>query len=551
MVNAYEEIVNRSSDYITLINRDYVYEIANDAYCNQIGRSRKEVIGRTVSEVWGQERFERAIQPNLDRCFAGEQVNYIDKFTFGEIERHIHVSFFPYTSEGETTHALVFSHDITRLSQVEDRLTSYEVRDPTTGLFNRHSMEIILDKELEQAQQSEGSPLRGLMFFKLEGLRPIVDLYGHETGDLILENTGLRALRNVRNSDYVFRFEGTEFTVLISSIRDRVELATTAMRIHDEIALPYQQGTSTLSVAPRIGIALFPDDAGTREELVRRAHLAMSDAVSRRTPYVFFDADLHRAVQGRIELGAELSEALKSRQLELYYQPIANPQGRVLGAEALLRWQHPRRGLVMPAEILPAAVETGLMVSIGRWVLFEACQQVKSWSDRTDLFVTVNMTAGEFLDPHMLESVRHAIERSGIRAAQIKLEITESEAMENPQEAIRRIRTLERLGVDVLVDDFGTGQSSLAYLRDFPARILKLDKSFTSDLDDLGTGHEFLRHVIAAMKSLSKIVVLEGVENRDEARAAARLSFDLLQGTFFGAPVPAAEFGSIVGRANR
>ena len=551
LVNAYEEIVNRSSDYITLINRDYVYEIANDAYCRQIGRSRDEVIGRTVSDVWGQERFERAIKPNLDRCFAGEQVNYIDKFTFGEIDRHIHVSFFPYTSNGQTTHALVFSHDITRLSQVEDRLTNYEVRDPTTGLFNRHSMEIILDKELEQAQQSPAGSLRGLLFFKLDGMRSVVDLHGHQTGDLILENTGLRTLRSLRNSDYIFRFEGTEFTVLITSIKDRVELATAAMRIHDEISLPYQQGTSTLSVAPRIGIALYPDDAQTREELVRCAHIAMSDAVLRKTPYVFFDAELHHAVQGRIALGAELGEALKNGQFELHYQPIVNARGQVVGAEALLRWRHPMRGLVLPGEILPAAGEAGVMVSIGRWVFFEACQQVKSWSEENDLFVTVNMTAGEFLDSHMLESVHHAIERSGIRASQIKIEITESEAMENPREAIRRIRALERMGVDVLIDDFGTGQSSLAYLRNLPARILKLDKSFTSDLDDPEIGHDFLRHVIAAMKSLSKIVLLEGVKNKNEARDAAALSFDLMQGMYFGAPVPAAEFSSLLKSTGR
>ncbi|HKJ85266.1 MAG TPA: PAS domain-containing protein, partial [Spirochaetia bacterium] len=173
-MNAYEEIVNRSTDYITLINRDFVYEIANDAYCRQIGLSKEEVIGRTVADVWGEDRFGSAIRPNLERCFAGEQINFIDKFTFGEIERHIHVSFYPYSTDGTVSHALVFSHDITRLSQVEDRLTNYEVRDPTTGLFNRRSMEIILDKEIEQALAGSDGELRALMFVSVENLGQVI-----------------------------------------------------------------------------------------------------------------------------------------------------------------------------------------------------------------------------------------------------------------------------------------------------------------------------------------------------------------------------------------
>ncbi|MFW5686037.1 MAG: putative bifunctional diguanylate cyclase/phosphodiesterase [Spirochaetota bacterium] len=541
-MNAYEEIVNRSTDYITLINRDYVYEIANDAYCRQIGRSRDEVIGHSVSDVWGEDRFERAIRPNLDRCFSGQQVNYVDKFTFGEIERHIHVSFFPYTSEGNTTHALVFSHDITRLSQVEDRLTNYEVRDPTTGLFNRRSMEIILDKEVEQARESASDPLRALLFIQIENLGQVIDLYGHPTGDLLLENTGLRVLRCLRNSDYVFRFEGNELVALVTSKSDRVELANTAMRIHDEVSVPYQQGAASFAVSARIGIALYPGDGSSREELVRNAHIAMSDAVRRRIPYVFFDANAHLAVQSRLELGTALGHAMKERQFELFYQPIVNARGTVLGAEALLRWRHPGRGLVMPVDIIPVAVESGLMVSLGRWVLLEACDQVKRWSKTRDFFVTVNMTAGEFLDSHMLASVRHAVQRSGIRPAQLKLEITESESMADPHEASRRIRALQKAGIDVLIDDFGTGQSSLAYLRDLPARILKLDQSFTTDLSDRETGHAFLGHVIGALKSLSKIVVLEGVASAVEARDAARLKVDLMQGEHFGVALPADEF---------
>ena len=544
----YREIVNRSTDYITLINRDYVYEIANDAYCRQMGKKREEVVGRTVAAVWGDERFSTSIKPYLDRCFTGQQVNYVDKFTFGAVERHIQVSFFPYTSGGETTHALVFSHDISRLSKVEDRLTNYEVRDPTTGLFNRRSMEIIVDKELEQARDSRLSGHRAFLFVSVENLDRVINLYGHTTGDLILENTGLRILSCVRSSDYVFRFEGNELVVLISSIRDHVELATTAVQIHDEITVPYYYSGSTIALGASIGISIFPDDAQNREELIRNAHLAMSDAKARKAPYVFFDPQTHSRAQERLVLGAELANALNTRQFELFYQPIVDVKGHVVGAEALLRWHHSTRGMVSPAQIIPVAVDTGIIVSIGRWVLFTACEQIKRWSASRNLFVTINLSAGEFLDQHLLENVDRAIARSGIAANQLKLEITESDALADSQAAVERIRALQRKGIDVLIDDFGTGQSSLSYLRNLPARVLKLDQEFSADLEELGAGANFLAHIVQAIKSLSKLVLLEGVRTKAQAQNGIRLKVDLLQGELFGHAMSAERFEKILAR---
>jgi EAL domain-containing protein (putative c-di-GMP-specific phosphodiesterase class I) len=292
----------------------------------------------------------------------------------------------------------------------------------------------------------------------------------------------------------------------------------------------------------------------------------------RKQPYVFFDAQLHRAVQSRIELGSEITGALQERQFVVFYQPIVSSTGDLMGAEALLRWQHPEHGLLLPGSFLPAAMESGVMVSLGRWVLFEVCEQIRQWADHRKLFVTVNMTAGEFLDPEMLEGLRSALETWNVEPRLLKVEITESEAMENPDAAVTGIRRLQKMGIDVLIDDFGTGHSSLAYLRTLPARILKLDKSFVNDLGsgplpsvrrlpaenpsgptDLlarslraGTSgssphSEFLRHLVAALKSLQKTVLLEGIESRGEADRAAALGLDLLQGQYFGSAAPASE----------
>jgi len=548
VLDAYKAIVNKSTDYITLIDRDYVYRIANDAYCSQMGKRREDVVGHTVAEVWGEERFIQVIKPYLDRCLAGKQVNYVDKFTFGPIERHIRVSYFPYIENGATSHALVFSHDISRLSKVEDRLTNYEVRDPTTGLFNRRSMEIILDKEVERARDARIDRRRSLMFISIMNIDRIVDLYGHEIGDLILENTGLRILSCLAAHDTVFRFEGAKLTVLITSIHDHVELATTALEIYQEISLPYYHGGATLALDAAIGISIFPEDASTREDMIRNAHMAMSDARQRCVPYVFFDEELHRQAHDRLVLGTEMAHALSAHQFEVYYQPMVDAKARVVGCEALLRWNHPERGMVPPNDIIPFAVDSGIIVSIGRWVLFTACEQIKNWSSYLEMFVTVNLSAGEFLDEYLLENVERAIARSGIRPSQIKLEITESDALRDAAEATRQINELARLGVDVLIDDFGTGQSSLSYLRNLPARFLKLDQEFCRELEEAPSENAFLAHVIQAIKSLDKTVILEGVNSRNQARNGVLLNIDLLQGNLFGKAMPASRFEELLER---
>jgi len=204
--------------------------------------------------------------------------------------------------------------------------------------------------------------------------------------------------------------------------------------------------------------------------------------------------------------------------------------------------------MVPPNDIIPFAVDSGIIVSIGRWVLFTACEQIKNWSSYLEMFVTVNLSAGEFLDEYLLENVERAIARSGIRPSQIKLEITESDALRDAAEATRQINELARLGVDVLIDDFGTGQSSLSYLRNLPARFLKLDQEFCRELEEAPSENAFLAHVIQAIKSLDKTVILEGVNSRNQARNGVLLNIDLLQGNLFGKAMPASRFEELLER---
>ena len=547
-MNVFEDIVNRSSDFITLISRDYIYEVANDSYCEQIGKKRAEVVGHTVADVWGAERFEGSIKGYLDRCFSGEQVNYIDKFKFGPFDRHMHVTYFPRKEGERITHALVFSHDITQISEIESRLTNYEYRDPVTGLFNRRSMQIILDKEIEQARMSKNEKLRAVLFISVENLGRINELYGYEKGDLLLENTGLRVRKCLKAGDYVFRFEGKELAAVITVIPRKTDLAAVAQEVYNQVTLPYSSNGKSIVVGAAIGVSLYPDDGESSEAVIRKAHMAMSDAKGRRVPYVIFDPQLHMAAQDRYALEGELGSALANHQFELHYQPIVNNAGRILGAEALIRWRHPRLGLVPPMDFIPLAVDSGHIASIGKWVLFTACEQLARWSAEHDLFVSVNMSAREFTDHHLIDGVQAAIARARIRPDQLKIEITETECMEDPAVAAERMRQIQSLGVEVLIDDFGMGQSSLGYLRSLPCSALKLDKSFVKDLETREDEREFLRHLVSAIKSRIRKVVIEGVESAGQAWHARTLSCDLMQGSFFGWGVPPQEFEELLVR---
>ncbi len=546
VMDRYEYIVNLSRDFITLINRQYVYEIVNDTYCREIGRDRNDILGHRVEEVWGTERFAGGIRCHLDQCFAGQEVHYIDSFTFGAFEKTMHVSYYPYGEAGEITHALVFSHDITRLGEIESKLTEYEFRDPVTGLFNRRSLDIILDKEIEKARRSSSENLRGVMFVRLTNLGEITRVHGHSMGDLLLENTGLRLRKVLRRSDYVFRFEGAELTILLAGVARNTDVAGVAEKIHQAVTLPYRYAETDLYVGCAVGVSVYPDDGQDRDAVIRSASSALQEARRRGEPFVLFNRELHLRAVERLHLHADLARALEAEELALAYQPIVDREGRIVGAEALARWQHPERGAIAPLQFIPLAEETGLIARLGRWALFTACRDAARWRRRFPVYVSVNLSVREFEDPQLPETLQAALQAAGLEGpAGLKLEITESGCMRDPSGAAERIQRIQAQGIEVLIDDFGTGHSSLGYLKQLPAGTLKLDRMFLENLEQPGE-REFLERIIAAVKSRGKTVLLEGVSTPGQAELLRRLPVDLMQGFHFGRPVPAARLEALL-----
>jgi diguanylate cyclase (GGDEF)-like protein len=255
-----------------------------------MGLPREQVLNRPVAAVWGEEKFEASIRKHLDDCFQGQEIHYIDQFKFGPFVKYMHVSFYPFRKDGRITHALVFSHDITQLGEIESRLSNYEYRDPVTGLFNRRSLNIILEKEIEKAKRSRSEKLRALLFIALENLAKVNQVHGHEIGDLLLENTGLRVRRALRGSDFVFRFEGNQLTAILTNISRSTDAGKVAQKVHNAVAVPYDYKGTEILIACSIGIAVYPGDGEERNVLIQRAASALEEARKSGSSFLLFNA---------------------------------------------------------------------------------------------------------------------------------------------------------------------------------------------------------------------------------------------------------------------
>ena len=548
MAETYEYIVNRSGDFITLIGRDYRYKIVNDSYCKAMELPRDRILGKSVAEVWGEDRFQSGIRSRLDECFGGAEVHYVDQFRFGSIQKNLHVSFYPYADEAtdEITHVLVFSHDITRLAEVESRLARFEFRDHTTGLLNRRSLEEMLRTELDKLhRQPEGGPL-ALLFITLKSFEKIHQTHGHHIGDLLLENTANRVSECLRNTDLVFRFDGTNLAVLLTSITRPTGAGMVAQKIADSIGVPYRYKDAVITIESFIGISVCPDDGDDGDELIQHANSSSIEAEEQGFQFLFHDLKRHRQAVSRMTVRSELQHAFGAGQFDLHYQPILKigpGEPTTVGVEALIRWNHPQRGLVEPDDFMDIAEESRLIAAIDKWALFHLCTQLSKWDEFPDLFGTLNVSASEFSDEYLPEIVRTALaEPPGLDPSRLRLELTEQRCMENPPQAIARMQELREMGIDIWIDDFGTGQSSLAYLKQLPVAALKIDKSFLEDIENTESERVYLAGIVESVRARGKQIIAEGVTNSEQLRIVTDLGCDYAQGFYFAHPMGASAF---------
>ena len=435
--------------------------------------------------------------------------------------------------------------DISERKRVEQKVERLAFYDQLTDLPNRR---LLLDR-LQQALASSGRDgiIGALLFIDLDNFKDLNDTQGHDVGDLLLQQVALRLLGSVRETDTVARFGGDEFVVMLQGLGQDMPAATAQVervgrKILTQLNQPYLLGQFEQHSTPSVGVALFQGSRQTMDELLKQADLAMyeSKAAGRNT-LRFFDPAMQALVAARTELESDLRLGLQRQQLVLYYQPVVNEQASIVGVEALVRWQHPQRGMVSPADFIPMAEQTGLILQLGQWVLEVACAQLVKWSGQAatkELSIAVNVSARQFKHPEFVQQVKSLLATSGANPERLKLELTESLLLGDTQDAILKMTELKTIGVSFALDDFGTGYSSLSYLKLLPLRQLKIDQSFVRDVMTDPNDAAIARTVLALGHSLGLTVVAEGVETEAQRAFLAQHGCRLFQGYLFGRPVP-------------
>jgi diguanylate cyclase (GGDEF)-like protein len=433
------------------------------------------------------------------------------------------------------------------MADTERRKRYLETHDALTDLANRNYFREFARRTMGYARRY-GHRL-AVLTINLDHFDRVNENLGHATGDLLLQSVARRLRACVRGSDIVARFGGDDFAAVITSLSNRDDAGTVARKILETITRSHEIAGDEIFVTPSIGVAIFPDDGETPDALLRSADVALHRVKERgRGQFQFYEAEMTGGSLERMQLEVMLRDALTRSEFTLYYQPQVDVQKRTLiGCEALLRWIHPERGMISPADFIPIAENNGLIEPIGEWVLRTACAQKRSW-ERTglgDFPISVNVSRRQLAGPALADLVPAILRETGLAAAHLEVEITENALIEDVEQTQDILRRLRQMGVGLAIDDFGTGYSSLAVLGQFPATALKIDQAFVRDISSDPTHAAITRAVIAVANELSLEVIAEGVETRAERDLLLELGCARMQGYLFGRPLPAQEFENV------
>jgi diguanylate cyclase (GGDEF)-like protein/PAS domain S-box-containing protein len=449
---------------------------------------------------------------------------------------------------GNISGAVIVFHDVSAARQMSLQLSHLAQHDSLTDLPNR----MLLNDRLQQAitmAKRHGYRI-AVLFMDLDRFKHINDSLGHVVGDQLLQAVALRLERCVRESDTVGRQGGDEFVVVLSELEAAENAGISAAKLLAALTLPYHIGPHDISVPVSIGVSIYPDDGDNAETLISNADTAMYHAKENgRNNYQFFKQEMNIRASERQFIEGGLRGALERKEFSLHYQPkIDLGTGAVTGVEALLRWKHPERGFIPPAQFIPIAEDTGLILPIGQWVLREACRQSRAWLDSgfAPVPMAVNISAVEFRSKDFVDSVRAILKESRLDPQCLELELTESVLMKHAESTVSMLKALKEIGVQLTVDDFGTGYSSLSYLRQFPVDSLKVDQSFVHEISSHKDDAAIVSAVISMGNSLKKRVIAEGVETREQLDFLTAEGCEEAQGYYFNRPMVADQFAKLL-----
>ena len=539
-------IVQAIPDLMVIIDEDGHYLDALPTTNNQFYPRALALIGSNLHSELPPETADRILATVRDslRLQQTQTIEYERDFKMGQRLVEGRAQPLGYTVNNKQV-VIFLARDITDRKIKEDEIAWLAFYDPLTGLPNRRLLQDRLHQAMAGSKRS--GQRAALLFIDLDNFKTLNDTLGHDKGDLLLQQVATRLFECVRECDTVARLGGDEFVVMLEELNHSEELAAAQSKMVGEKILvklcqPYLIAGYEHNSSASIGITLFLAHQESSDELMKRADIAMYQAKSAgRNTLRFFDNKMQAIVTSRAELENDLREGLRQQQLLLHYQPQVDVHGRIIGAEALVRWQHPSRGMVSPAHFIPLAEESGLILSLGDWVLNEACRQLRRWAAQpamAHLTMAVNISARQIHQPDFVDQVLAAIHTAGVQPYHLKLELTESLLLEDTEEIILKMTALKACGVGFSLDDFGTGYSSLAYLKRLPLDQLKIDKSFVHDLLTDPNDAAIASSIITLAQSLGLNVIAEGVETEAQRQRLEALGCYTYQGYLFGHPVP-------------
>jgi diguanylate cyclase (GGDEF)-like protein/PAS domain S-box-containing protein len=539
-------IVSSVGEGIIVYDRDLRYQVWNKFMEELTGLPAGQVLGKKALDSFPNLR-DAGVDRLLERALAGETVKATDTpYYIPQTGKSGWVAgmYSPHrTPDGTVIGVVGILHDVTDRKRAEQQLVYNAFHDALTGLPNRA---LFLDRLERVSTHSRRHAAGGyaVLFLDVDRFKVINDSLGHLIGDQLLVAVARRLQESMRDEDTVARFGGDEFAILIRDIADVSDATRVSERIRQQLHTPFTLEGNEIYATVSVGIALSSSGYERPEEVLRDADIAMYRAkLGGRARYEVFDRAMHRQAMGLLQLETDLRRGLERGEFLLHYQPIiALEAGALTGFEALVRWQHPTRGLLPPAEFIQVAEETGVIVPLGWWVLREACRQMTEWyAHGADpaLNISVNVSAQQFAQSDIIERIDEAIAATQIDPHRLKLEITESVMMQSAGAASTTFEDLRSRGIQLCIDDFGTGYSSLSYLHRFPIDTLKIDRSFINNLDEEGSSLELIETIVALSRILGLEAVAEGVETPEQLETVRRLGSSFAQGYLISVPLPA------------
>ncbi len=534
-------LIKHSADVIAIVGADGTMSFLTASAERVFGQPAEALIGRPIADLAAVEdrpRLREFIARDLAK--AGATAVIEARIPRGaDKQRIVEIHGTNLDKEPTVGGRVLNLRDTTDRKGLEEQLRRLAFHDPLTLLANRALFRDRVEHALAVGKRSG----RGVavLFIDLDNFKKINDSLGHGQGDRVLRTSAQRLVKCTRNGDTVARLGGDEFAVLLENLVGREAVVEVAERIVEALQEPFAFLGSNLCVAASIGVAFATANDGV-EELLRNADVAMYAAKSQgKGRYVIFESAMQHAAHQRLEVEAELSRALTENQFQIHYQPIVELRsGYLLGVEALVRWRHPKRGLVAPAEFIGVAEDSGQLVALGRWVLCQACKEVRAWQDKLpegrQIRVAVNVSAGQLAKSDLIADVTWALQQSELDPGCLVIEMTESVLMQNTDDTLAKLTRIKKLGVRIAIDDFGTGYSSLSYLHRFPIDILKIDRSFIERLGALEDGAALARAIITLGDTLGLEVVAKGIELEHQKRELIELGCVAGQGYYYSKP---------------